>query len=444
MFYNNSPNDNLDFVYFGDESLNYNDFFNICDDLYKGYNRDLVLIECYKNISTAISIVGALRSGLVPILVDGDTHSIVIENILRTYKPAYTVNCNCSLTDLVMSINGIEDNKIIDDNLALLVPTSGSTGDSKLVKLSYKNIQEVTFSINRYLNIDHNAVSIMTLPFNYIYGLSCLFSCIASRSKFIITDYSISDFKFWNLFDKFKITDIAGVPFIISFLNKYGIPKIVWKNLKRITQAGGKLDNDVVEAFANTCIKNNVNFFVMYGQTEASPRISYLPPSMILEKIGSVGIPIDIGSVYIDEHDINSELIYKGANVCMGYAYTIDDLALPDVNLGVLKTGDSGYIDADGYIYITGRLKRFIKINGISYSLDNIESSLNASSYNCIVDGEDDILYIYNVVDSPDPTNYIMNSFNVVFSKIKIINIKSIIYYQSGKINYNLTMKNVF
>ena len=143
----------------------------------------------------------------------------------------------------------------------------------------------------------------------------------------------------------------------------------------------------------------------MYGQTEATARMSYLPPEDCLEKLGSIGIPIPGGSFALMDDDgtviskagQTGELIYKGPNVSLGYAENKKDLWLGDENGGILHTGDMAKADEDGYYYVVGRRKRFIKIFGVRVGLDACEQVLREHFENVefACAGTDDHMEIY-------------------------------------------------
>jgi len=185
----------------------------------------------------------------------------------------------------------------------------------------------------------------------------------------------------------------------------------------------------------------------MYGQTEASPRMSYLPSEMLQSKIGSIGVPIPGGKFYLvdnehqimDEPNIEGELIYKGKNVCMGYARDCYDLEKNDFNKGILKTGDMAKVDSDGYYYITGRKKRFLKIFGNRVSLDQIEQKINEAGYDCACVGTDDYMKIYTTEKSyvQKIQDYIGKYFEINKSGFSIIYINTIPRNHSGKILYS-------
>jgi len=175
----------------------------------------------------------------------------------------------------------------------------------------------------------------------------------------------------------------------------------------------------------------------MYGQTEATARISYVPTGRLSEKAGSVGIAIPNGSLTTDEH--TSELIYSGPNVMMGYAECREDLAKGDELHGTLRTGDIARIDTDGYAYITGRLKRFLKLFGKRFNLDDIENILSrhiASPAACF--GSDDLLQIaIEGVDATDGVReMVCKLFDLPRNAVTVIAVTELPRTTNGKLNY--------
>jgi len=204
--------------------------------------------------------------------------------------------------------------------------------------------------------------------------------------------------------------------------------------IKSITQAGGKMDLNLNKELAEYCDKTNKRLYVMYGQTEASPRISYLPHEKSLKKIGSIGIPIPDGNLslidsngkIIYENKVEGELVYKGSNVCLGYAFERSDLAKEDENDGILYTGDIAYRDNDNYFYITGRKKRFIKLFGNRINLDDVERLLNDQICQSACVGNDNFLLVYLVEENKmnEVKDFLIDKFkiNSKFIKLKLIN----------------------
>ena len=160
----------------------------------------------------------------------------------------------------------------------------------------------------------------------------------------------------------------------------------------------------------NVCKFNKINFFVMYGQTEASPRMSYIDVTKN-NKIKSIGKPLVGGKMKI----INNEIVYFGKNVSLGYAKDIRDLYLGDINKGKLYTGDYGKKDNEGFFYITGRKKRISKLFGLRINLDDIELSLNKRGYKVFLNINDekiDIVYDHKYNEN-SIKNYIRKKYNI-------------------------------
>jgi len=255
----------------------------------------------------------------------------------------------------------------------------------------------------------------------------------------VLTGLPLIDKEFWSLMEKNQVTDFSGVPFMFEVLRRITLSPIILKNLKCVTQAGGRLDTKCIDYFVNLFSEKDISYFTMYGQTEASPRISYVPPERALDKLGSVGIALDIGRFYTDAIDAVSEgeLIYEGSNVCMGYAFSREDLSKPDSNKGILKTGDIATIDNEGFATIVGRKKRFVKVYGSSVNLDDLESKLKAKSFYTAVIGRDDKIIVLTANhDSAGIKNYLYSFVNFPARAIKIIEIDEIKYSGVGKPDY--------
>ena len=210
---------------------------------------------------------------------------------------------------------------------------------------------------------------------------------------------------FWELCRKYKANNFGGVPYTYEMLKKLHFSKIDLPSLRYITQAGGKLGKELHSEFAEICRNKGIKLIVMYGQTEATARMSWLPWEKTKEKSGSIGIAIpggkfsliDVNGEVITASHVTGELIYQGDNVTLGYAMSCNDLALPDEHKGVLETGDMAYIDNDGYYYIAGRKKRFLKVYGNRLNLDEMDSMLQAAGYEAVTSGEDNHVKIYAV-----------------------------------------------
>jgi acyl-coenzyme A synthetase/AMP-(fatty) acid ligase len=215
-----------------------------------------------------------------------------------------------------------------------------------------------------------------------------------------------------------------------------------------MTQAGGKLSPELHKKFAEYAESTGRRFVVMYGQTEATARMSYLPYEKSLEKCGSMGIVIpggefsliDVNGNTITESENAGELVYKGDNVTLGYAECGADLAKGDERGGVLITGDMAKRDSDGYYYIVGRKKRFLKIFGNRVNLDEAERLIKtAFDCECACAGADDKMSVY-VTDAgiiQDVRKFISEKTGLHPSAFDVKAIDAIPKNEAGKIRYH-------
>tara|TARA_S200000501_G_scaffold333082_1_gene336236 strand:- start:505 stop:1608 length:1104 start_codon:yes stop_codon:yes gene_type:complete len=338
------------------------------------------------------------------------------------------------------SIGYVKDYSIYKD-LSLLLPTSGTTGSPKCVRLSYSNIYSNTVAICSSLNISSSDKVITTLPMSYSYGLSIINTHLFSNSSLILTNLSFAQRAIWDKIKSLKVTTFGGVPYTYKLLKKLKFSRLNIDSLDYITQAGGKIDYDTLNYFTKVCKEKKIKFFVMYGQTEASPRMSFLPPKMIETKAGSIGTPIQGGkfSLLKDKNDEEGELVYEGENVCMGYAFDKSDLKKKNENNGVLKTGDIAKVDKDGFYFITGRKKRILKLYGNRLNLDFVENEIQKQGLNCVCLGNDTELKIFTTNKNyvKDINNYLINKLNVSKYMFNLYLVKKIPRNSSGKIIYS-------
>lgn len=219
-------------------------------------------------------------------------------------------------------------------------------------------------------------------------------------------------------------------------------------SLKTLTQAGGRLDPSLSAEMASECRQRQIRFFTMYGQAEATARMSYLPPEKALEKAGSIGMAIPGGEFWIEDDAGNridadegcGELIYRGANVTLGYAGGYADLSKGDENHGVLKTGDIARRDTDGYYYIVGRKKRFLKLFGHRINLQEVEDDLRRRGIDGACGGVDDCLKVYVVGVAPEMCanvrSLVAQQLKAHPSAIEVVPVGKLPRNEAGKILY--------
>jgi len=189
------------------------------------------------------------------------------------------------------------------------------------------------------------------------------------------------------------VTSMAFVPSQYEMLRRLRFDPAKYPTLRTLTQAGGRLRTELVTEFAQKMATVGGRLFVMYGQTEAGPRMATLPSDRLADKLGSVGPALPGGTFTIE----NGEVVYRGPNVMMGYADTAADLAKGDEQGGVLHTGDLGRIDEDGFLHLTGRSKRMGKVFGVRINLDDVEKNFPVAA----VAGDDQlIVFAQGLADS--------------------------------------------
>ena len=342
----------------------------------------------------------------------------------------------------------------MNEKLAVCLTTSGSTGSPKFVKLSYKNIRSNAESIAEYLEIDCNERPITSLPMHYSYGLSVINSHLLKGATILLTSFSVTQREFWSFLKENNATSIAGVPYTYELLKTLRFMQMDLPSLKTMTQAGGKLKAEFVKEYVDFAKQTGRKFFVMYGQTEATARMSYLPWEKAAEKYSSMGIAIpkgkfsliDVNGNTIEESDVDGELVYEGPNVSLGYAESRADLAKGDENHGVLHTGDVARRDADGYYYITGRMKRFVKVWGNRCNLDAIEQLAKSVFADVACVGEDDHIVIVTTKEGiqNELLNLLTRKTGFNSSAFQIIFMDAIPKNESGKVQYAKLKEMVF
>ncbi|MBE5940857.1 MAG: AMP-dependent synthetase, partial [Lachnospiraceae bacterium] len=271
--------DGIKYTY--EELANMSDIFASCID-----ERCLVFLQCRNRIESLATYVGMLQKRIVPLML-GTSDVSMIESLANEYKPMYIClykDCNVcngyyrvdTFYDLVIYKRVEEVRYLIHNDLALLLPTSGTTGSRKYVRLSYENLKVNAESIIEYLDITVDDVTITSMPMSYTYGLSLINTYLLSGATLLLTEKSIITKKFWDFFEANGGTSFSGVPYAYEVLSKTGFFNREIRTLKTLTQAGGKLREDLQDRYGKYASERNIDFYIMYGQTEATARMSYL------------------------------------------------------------------------------------------------------------------------------------------------------------------------
>lgn len=386
----------------------------------------LVFLLCRNTPGTLLGYLSCLKTGAVPLLLDAHITPELLAGLIDVYRPAFCYvpgdlppETRAVLKDAEIRLE-LEDSVLLQaarhagpelhPDLALLLTTSGSTGSPKLVRLTGRNLDANTKSIVEYLGITEEERPVTNLAMSYSYGMSIVNTHLYAGAPLVLTRRGVLERPFWDLVAREGVTSLAGVPYTYQMFRRAGLMEMDLPRLRTLTQAGGKLPETVHMTFARWAQDTGRRFFVMYGQTEAGPRMGYLPAQRAVEKCGSMGVPVPGGQIrLLDESGKEAapgdvgEIVYRGENVSMGYAQRPEDLMLGDEWHGELHTGDMARQDEDGFYYIVGRKKRFVKLFGNRVNLDEAERLLMARfpelGVACV--GRDDCLSVF--LDSAAP-----------------------------------------
>ena len=269
------------------------------------------------------------------------------------------------------------------DELAMIVYTSGTTGRPKGVMLSHGNLAANTASIVEYLGLTPQDRGLTVLPFHFSYGNSVLHMHMAVGAELLLEDSLAYPHAVLQRMQDEAVTGFSGVPSTFALLlSRCQLEDFDLRGLRYLTQAGGPMPRTNILALRQKLPQ--ARLFVMYGQTEASARLSYLPPDRLEDKLGSVGIAIPGVELAVWRHDDSpagpgetGEIVARGPNVMLGYWG--DDAASSEVlHDGWLRTGDLGHFDADGFLFIDGRSVEMIKVGAFRVSPQEVEEIVAA------------------------------------------------------------------
>lgn len=421
--------------------------------------RCLVFSLCKNEIGSVLGYVSFINNGIVPVLLNAHLEEELLNNLISTYEPAYLwvpsdqleqfngMDAVYSAYQYTLLKTGLNKNYPLYEELGLLLTTSGSTGSPKFVRQSYTNVLDNAQSIVQYLELDETERPITTLPMNYTYGLSIINSHLLVGATILVTDKGLMQKEFWNFFKEAEATSFGGVPYTYEMLDRLRFYRMKLPSLRTMTQAGGKILPELHEKFAKYAQEQGKHFVVMYGQCEATARMGYLPHEKAVEKKGSMGIVIpggkfhliDANGAEVTEPHTTGELVYEGKNVTLGYAEKGEDLALGDERNGILETGDMAQFDEDGYYYIVGRKKRFLKIYGNRVNLDEVDRMIKGQfGIEAASTGVDDHMYLFVTAEKDaDPVrDFVIAKTKLNPAAFKVIVIDEIPKNDSGKTLY--------
>lgn len=403
-----------------------------------------VLLALDNDLASMIAYLGALRRG-VPMIVTAAGHTPAdrerTDRLVAAFRPAARWSAARGMELLDPAPRGSAP--LAHPDLALLMSTSGSTGATKLVRLSARAVDANARAIAAALALTVDERAITTLPPSYAYGLSVIHSHLAASATTILYAGSVTDPRFRLAIERHHATSIAGVPHSYELLDRTGFLDTLPAPLRTLTQAGGRLSPAMAASIASRARAAGKRFIVMYGQTEAVARIATLEVDPATFVPGAIGRAIPGGALALIDPDSGApaahagELVYSGANVMMGYAEQAGDLAHGH-ELTRLVTGDLGERLPDGSFRVTGRKSRFIKPFGLRVALDSVEQRLAGVGVSAIATGDDALLVIavLTPADVAAAERFVAEELRLPATHRVVVTLDSVPRVGAGKVDY--------
>jgi len=385
--------DKIAFVDAAGDRLSYAELAAAADSFADLPARSLILLEIDNSLAAMVAYVGALRRNLPAIIINAGDETAT-KRLTELFRPVALWSGARGLVPITQA-----SAVVTHPDLGIMLSTSGSTGATKLVRLSAAAVDANARSIAAYLGLDADERPITTLPPGYSYGLSVINSHLAVGATIILNGYSVIDPAFRALIEAEAATSIAGVPYTYELLERGGMLADLPRSIRTLTQAGGRLSPEKVASTAAMAQRSGRRFFIMYGQTEATARMAYLPPDELPAHADCIGRPIPGGHFTLVDPETGAtaqdcgELVYSGPNVMMGYAESAADLAR-ESELDRLHTGDLAERVTPSLYRITGRKSRFLKLFGLRVALDEVERMLCAQGLSAVASGDDELLVV--------------------------------------------------
>lgn len=427
-------------------------FATVCKD------KVVMFVLSSNSVGAAMGYLGAMINHVVPLMLAATMDKELLAELLRIYQPQYIWKPVGAVAEGEKAVWEAYDYTLIEtgmkgyplyEELSLLLTTSGSTGSPKLVRHSYANLEAQARNISAFFEMDGTERPMLDLPINYTMGLSVLNSHLYAGATVLLTSMNALNPKYWQFLKENEVTTITNVPYYYEILKKLRFFRMDLPSLRIITQGGGKLNDELYREYAEFAHNTGRKFIPTYGQTEGSARMAYLPAECALERCGSIGKAIPNGRLYlvdengkeITEPHVIGEMVYEGPNVTLGYAQCGEDLLLGDERHGILYTGDMVKADEDGFFYIVGRKKRFLKLWGYRVGLDECENIIKAAfDVECACVGNDDCMQIYVTTEQEHDIikRYIADKIGVNSGAFQINYIEKLPRNEAGKIMYNM------
>lgn len=418
--------------------------------------RSIIFCLCENCAGALVGYMAFESNKQIPLLLDANLDKELRVNLDIVYSPSYYWVPLRMEKEIggekiyekfgYVLLRTIHKPYFVNDKLSLLITTSGSTGSPKLVRHKYGNLEANAINVAKVFGWKKEDRGICDLPMNYAMGLNVINSHIAVGASVLMIKANLMEAKFWEFIKVNKGTNICGVPFSYEIMRKIGFDNMELPDLHTLSEGGGKLTDRMFKWLVDYCQKSGKRFCATFGTSETSARMTFLKPELAINKIGSIGQAIPEGELFLinekPTHDgkICGELGYRGPNVTMGYATCKEDLMREDEFHGEYHTGDIAKRDEDGYYYIIGRKKRFLKIFGSRISLDETENLLRQKfNQDFVCMGNDKQMCIFTLDSKLEFTvkEFISKKTGMHISAFKTIIVDEIPRNEYGKIKYD-------
>ena len=393
--------------------VSYRELAALSADAVKGLKPQTVKVVVNgQDLATVATFVGCVNSGVVPLMVPA------------TMDP-----------ELLARLRSMYEGKPTSPDLALLLTTSGSTGSPKLVRISRANLRADNEMSERLFSLDAATRMTMILPICYAWGLSVACAVLKAGGALVMTRRTVMDAELADVMLASRATHLAGVPYMYEVLDRFRFFERKFPALRGLLVSGGALAPALRRKFAEEAKARGISFSEGYGQTETTGVMSTIRTDLHPERIGSIGRAGEGGRFRIDD----GELVYEGPIVAMGYAVCAEDLLGGDEWKGVRRTGDLASIDAEGYVTLSGRASRFLKIFGNRVSLDEVENLVKDGfpGAGCAATGADGDLRVFVASAAPEEVERFLVAklhFNATVMKVRAVD--AIPLNANGKTDY--------
>ena len=424
--------------------------------------KALFLVLCENSMGCLATYFSIVQKKNIAMLASSKITNDDLSTLIKKFKPNYLAlpQSYCYKGNKLKKVEIVYNYKIIkiflnkkfqiNNQIKLLLSTSGTTTEKKWAKISQKNIQSNLVGIIKSLKIKADDIAITTLPFEYSYGLSIINTHLFMNAKIILTKKSVIENDFWNILKKYKVTNFGGVEFTYEILEKIRFGKFLnGSHLKYLSQAGSALNPELHKKIYRILNKNKIKLYIMYGMTEAGPRISIMRDDGNIKKRNylSVGKEIDGVKVFVKNNKSKTnkvgQLYLSSKSIFGGYAKKIVHLKIFK-NQKILKLGDLGYFDQKKFLFITGRSNRICKIKGIRINLAVVEKHIKQKlRCNTHLVSDDRKIYIFSNENKIKKINKsdLKKILNININDISIKFIREIPKSENRKTSYSGLMK---